>query len=60
MSGAANPAMDAGAADREARLRLVAAVLKHVGDEVGGEIGTDIEVMDPRAVLTKEEAAING
>lgn len=33
------------------RLSLIAAVLRHVGREVGGEIGTDIEAMDPKAVL---------
>lgn len=56
MSGASTHAMDAGSAEREARLRLVAAILKYVGDEVGGEIGTDIEIMDPRVVLAKAEA----
>jgi len=39
-----------------ALLPLIEAVLKHVGDEVGGEIGTDIEVMDPRAVLAAARA----
>ncbi len=37
-------------ADAE-KLDLIARVLKHVGESVGGEIGSDIEAMDPKAVL---------
>lgn len=36
---------------KDERLTLIAGVLRYVGREVGGEIGSDIEAMDPKAVL---------
>lgn len=31
-------------------------MLRYVGREIGGEIGSDIEAMDPKAVLTGADA----
>ena len=41
---------------KDERLTLIAGVLRYVGREVGGEIGSDIEAMDPKAVLTGADA----
>lgn len=38
-----------------AKLELVRGVLRHVGDQVGGDIGSDIAAMDPKAVLAATE-----
>lgn len=41
---------------KDERLTLIAGVLRYVGREIGGEIGSDIEAMDPKAVLTGADA----